>query len=281
MSEALELRSRRAEQDARHDPAQREGLQRAVGRWLDPPLMLASVLLLLLTLIQVTTPLSPGKRAIVTFVQTAIWIFFIASYVLELLLAPDRWQFVRAHPWRLLTVVLPFFGFLRVLSAIRFAHIASYARLLLLSHRTGSPALEILRRRHLGQVALMSTLVVAISASLEYLVEPGTRNANIQNAGDALWWAATTLTTIGSPLYPVTTGGKIVALALMLYAVSVFTYFVASLASVLIGHDETKQASDVKTDAVAKSMLTEREVQVLRELLARNESGAQREDVSG
>jgi voltage-gated potassium channel len=267
----VEVQARRATSEARHDPGRREELGQKLSNWLDPPLTLASVVLIVLTVIQLTTPLTRPRETILTAAQTAIWVFFAASFGVELGVATDRKRYLRSHWVRAVLVFIPFLGFLRILSVIRFAHFASYVRLFLLSRRTGSPALDILRRRHLGQIALMSVIVVGAAAAIEFLVEPGARGANIESIGDAVWFSAATLTTIGSPLYPVTTGGKVTAILLMLYAVSVFTYFVASLASVLIGHDQSKESEDAARDQGGKLVLSADEAKVVRRILSRAE----------
>jgi voltage-gated potassium channel len=263
----MEIQARARRRHLRDDPDRRAHLQESLTRWLDLPLALASVLFVLLTVIQLTTPLPASRRALVAAVETAIWAFFLVSFVSELVLAPDRLRFLRRHWMRAITVVVPFLGFLRALAVLRVAQWAPYLRLLLFGHRTGSPALEILRRRHLGKVALVSLMVVGIATSLEYLVEAGAPGSNIENLGDALWWAAATTTTIGSPLYPVTAGGKVVAVLLMLYSVSVFTYFVASLASALTGHDEVKK--EATPEAGVSVRLSPEEAAALRKLVER------------
>jgi hypothetical protein len=65
-------------------------------------------------------------------------------------------------------------------------------------------------------------------------LRPGGRRpgAAITGFGDALWWSATLVTTISSELYPVTVPGRILGIFLMLYAVRVFSYFIASITSV-------------------------------------------------
>ena len=46
--------------------------------------------------------------------------------------------------------------------------------------------------------------------------ERGAAHANITSFGDSLWWAATTITTVGyRDRYPVTTQGRLVAVVLM------------------------------------------------------------------
>ena len=268
----MEIEARAGRRRLSDDARRREHLQRSLTRWLDLPLALASVLFVLLTVIQLTTALPAPRRAIVAAAETAIWAFFLLSFAAELALAPDRLRFVRRHWMRAVTVVVPFLGFLRVLAVLRVAQWAPYLRLLFFGRTTGSPALEILRRRGLGKVAVVSLMVVGIATSLEYLVEAGAPGSNIENLGDALWWAAATTTTIGSPLYPVTAGGKLVAVLLMLYSVSIFTYFVASLASALTGHDREKAAEPEPGTAVSVQLSAE-EAAALRRLVERLPEG--------
>jgi len=53
---------------------------------------------------------------------------------------------------------------------------------------------------------------------------------------------AATVTRVANQLYPVTTGGEIVAFLLMVYAVVVFAYLASSMASALIGGDAQQVA---------------------------------------
>ena len=44
---------------------------------------------------------------------------------------------------------------------------------------------------------------------MRFLLEAGAPGARIQDFGDALWWSAALVTTIGSELYPVTAAGRV------------------------------------------------------------------------
>lgn len=56
--------------------------------------------------------------------------------------------------------------------------------------------------------------------------------SNIFTAGDALWWAFVTITTVGyGDLYPVTLEGRLVAVILMTTGVGLFGTFTAFVAS--------------------------------------------------
>jgi hypothetical protein len=60
---------------------------------------------------------------------------------------------------------------------------------------------------------------------------PGTRFVNF---GDALWWSAALMTTIGSDLNPQTGLGRLVAFFEMLFAMVVFVYVIGALSSELL-----------------------------------------------
>ena len=67
---------------------------------------------------------------------------------------------------------------------------------------------------------------------LEVDVERGAHGANITTFGDALWWAMTTVTTVGyGDQFPVTTTGRIVAAALMLVGISLLGLITATVAA--------------------------------------------------
>lgn len=61
------------------------------------------------------------------------------------------------------------------------------------------------------------TIVVTFSASLMYLFERKVPETIFKTIPDGMWWAITTVTTVGyGDMVPVTTGGKLIAVATML-----------------------------------------------------------------
>jgi voltage-gated potassium channel len=99
------------------------------------------------------------------------------------------------------------------------------------------------------------------------LLEVDVSGSQIENFGDALWWSATTITTVGSELYPVTVGGRILAFLLMIYAIGVFSYFIGAIASVLVDFDTRKKPRKEESEI----QLTERELAALRSILEKGE----------
>jgi voltage-gated potassium channel len=136
-----------------------------------------------------------------------------------------------------LIVLLPF---LRVLRLARVLQAGS--QLLVFGGRGSQSTLQLLKRRRIGQLAIISAMVILIGAALGYLLEAGAPGARIQDFGDALWWSGALVTTVSSELYPVTAAGRVLGFLIMLYAIGIFTYFIGSVSSVLVALDAKPEA---------------------------------------
>jgi voltage-gated potassium channel len=89
--------------------------------------------------------------------------------------------------------------------------------------------------------------VVIIFSSISILNVESVPNSNIKNAPDAIWWAITTLTTVGyGDKYPVTYEGKIIAVILMAAGIALVGTFTAYVASLFF---ETNEARDFSADS--------------------------------
>ena len=103
-------------------------------------------------------------------------------------------------------------------------------------------------------------------------------DASITTFGDALWWACTTITTVGyGDRYPVSVTGRFIAVALMLGGIALLGTITATIASWLVQRvTEQDQASQAATRQQVDKL--SRQVQVLQDLLLaedhhRNETG--------
>jgi len=117
-----------------------------------------------------------------------------------------------------------------------------------------------------------STSLILFVASLAVLdAERGAKSATITTFGDALWWAMTTVTTVGyGDRYPITTQGRFIAGGLMLGGIALLGIVTASLASWLL--DKVREVEEHAQAATRADMnaLTN-EVRALRaELAARD-----------
>ena len=96
----------------------------------------------------------------------------------------------------------------------------------------------IFRNPTAGAFAVTSVLAVSTIFMSSFLVleaECNVAGAKIKNAGDALWWAVTTVTTVGyGDVYPITTAGRYVGVITMFVGIAVAGSLTATMASILI-----------------------------------------------
>jgi voltage-gated potassium channel len=71
--------------------------------------------------------------------------------------------------------------------------------------------------------SIMLTLLVVVSGSIAILQFEPAAGGTIRSAQDAMWWAVSTMTTVGyGDTYPITPEGRLVAVCLMVAGVGLF-----------------------------------------------------------
>lgn len=209
------------------DRERRATLYRKFDRAVEIPMLALALLFLLLVLVQETVPLMPTAQQSVDVMLWIIWGVFATELALKLYLAPDRLAFLRTHWADLLIVAVPFLRPLRLL------------RVILVSARTLRQFRKIVRSHTLSLVGFTSLTTIIVSSVLVFIAEEPT-DSPIENYGDALWWAATTITTVGyGDMYPVTGLGRGVAVFLMFTGIALFGLLTANVAAFFV--DEDKQ----------------------------------------
>jgi voltage-gated potassium channel len=93
---------------------------------------------------------------------------------------------------------------------------------------------------HLGrwaaELTVVAVLVVLSGGAAVWSFERRSPEANLTAFPDCLWWAMTTMTTVGyGDHYPVTVGGRVVAMTIMVIGVA-FIGAVATLMAFSLGH---------------------------------------------
>lgn len=97
--------------------------------------------------------------------------------------------------------------------------------------------------------AYIATVVVCTYfAALFFYEYEAPVNSSVQSFGDALWWAAMNMTTVGAEIFPVTTIGKIICIILPIIGMAmfpVFTVYVTSLYDRSTEQPSTPSGTDI------------------------------------
>jgi voltage-gated potassium channel len=189
-------------------------------------------------------------RVLCDTVDYTAWALFVVDYLVRLAIADQRWHYFWRHLVDLVIIALPVLRPLRLL------------RLILLLKVLNRRATDSLRGRVITYTAGASSLLLITGALAVLNAERHARGANIRSFGDALWWAVTTISTVGyGDRYPVTIEGRFVAVGLMIGGIALLGVITASIASWLV--DRVRQVEQ-DLQAVTRKDLA----QVMAELRA-------------
>jgi voltage-gated potassium channel len=170
------------------DYAYREELRERLDRYMDLPLALASILLVLLTIIQLSAEVNEPWQWRLEVLSWILWSLFFVEFAVKFILAPVKRVYLRRHWLDVLVVLVPFLKVLRVLRILRATRALPLFRLLVFGGRGSEATLVLLKRRRLGQLALVSVMVILIGAAVGFILENGAPGSHIDTFGDALWW---------------------------------------------------------------------------------------------
>jgi voltage-gated potassium channel len=152
-----------------------------------------------------------------------VWGIFVIDYVVRLSLSTDRFNWFFRHIMDFFVAVLPFLRPLRLL------------RLLVLFGALQKAIGGAIRGKIVIYTAFSVVLLIYIASLAILDEERGKPGSRINNFGDAVWWAISTVTTVGyGDKTPITTVGKIIAVFLMLGGISLLGVVTATLASWVI-----------------------------------------------
>lgn len=222
----------------------------------EKPLIALAMIWLVLVIVDITVGLSTP----LLWVNYVIWGIFIVDFVMRLIIAPDRWRYLRSNWLTALSLAVPALRifralqFLRAARALRLARAAQVARSATLVRVLGSvnrsvrATRQVMRRRGLGYVITLTIIVVfAGAAGMRYfentasLRDRGYIDAStttgLNSYGEALWWTAMMITTMGTDYWPRTNEGRLLCFMRALYAFAIFGYITATIASIFIGQD--------------------------------------------
>jgi voltage-gated potassium channel len=217
-------------------------------------------------------PAGSEVRQLLSYTDTAVCVLFLADFCVSFYRAENRWRYFYTWGWLDLLSSIPTLDAARWGRAARIARIVRVLRGIRATRILTGLVLEKRRQSGLLAAALLALLLLTVASVSILHVETDPRS-NIQTAEDAIWWALTTITTVGyGDHFPVTSEGRFVAGILMCAGVGLFGMFSGFLASWFVAPD-ARQAQQEQSDLEALR-------QEIRELRALLEARAQNQNVA-
>ncbi|MDQ4504286.1 ion channel [Sinomonas sp. ASV322] len=242
-----------------------------VSEW---PMIGAALLFLGAYSVQVIADLPDNEGIWADELVWVAWAIFLVDYVVRLWLAPSRGRWFVRNLYELPILALPALRPLRLL------------RLVTLLKVVHSRAGNALRGKLLMYVLGSAAMLIYCGALAVLDAEQNEPGANIKNFGDAMWWALTTITTVGyGDHYPVTTIGRFAAAGLMVAGIAVLGVVTASIASWLVENVSAETAArttERALDAIeALDEPLEQQIRSLNEQVARLTAMLEAMDLKG
>jgi voltage-gated potassium channel len=237
-----------------------------IAQRLELPMLVAAVLVIPLLILEESNVGEPWDT-VATVLDWGTWLAFLAEAVIMLAVVPDRRRWLREHPVEVVVVVLtpPFLP-----SSLAAARILRLLRLVRVMR------LAVAVRR------LFTVDGVRYAALLAFVtvLAGGTAFASVEKeptAWDGIWWAVTTMATVGyGDIYPQTDLGRVIAMAVMVVGIGFGSLLVGTIAERFIAADTRAEADEVAREIQASEADLVREIQSLGERLSRIEEALER-----
>jgi voltage-gated potassium channel len=211
---------------------------RRIEDWLEMPMFVLSLVWVVLLVVE----LAWGTSTELETAITTIWVIFVSEFLLKFVIAPKKTSFLRRNWVTVLALALPALRVFRaarafyVLRAGRAIRGLTLARVLTAFNRGLRSMKTTMGRVGFDYVMMLTALVTILGAAGMYRFERHVEGG-LGTFGDALWFTAMIVTTLGSDYWPKTFEGRLLCFLIALYAFAVFGYVTATLATLLVGQE--------------------------------------------
>ncbi|MBI5153004.1 MAG: potassium channel family protein [Parcubacteria group bacterium] len=195
-----------------------------------------------LLVVEVVIGLAEEEVLFVHYVDLGIAFVFFVEFVYHFVTAQHKLHFLKYHWWELLAAI-PFTTHttqaLRGFRLIRVIPLIEGIRFLRFLIRL--KILAGLSKKYTQQVYLMYVAIIisfiTLSGAFAFHYFESPVNPNVKTAFDSFWWAIVTVATVGyGDIYPITMGGRIVSILLILSGVCVMGIFLTVINSYVLSN---------------------------------------------
>ena len=201
--------------------------------------MLGVVFLMVILIDLSPLPLTPREQGTIRAAELVMYLLFVLEFVTRWWIAEDKRRFIKRNWFNLVVLLLPMLRPLMLARSVPALASSSGLTGIAGSHRGLAGLRELTRGRQLAYVVSLTVVIVLLATGSVFYLEHTVPGSPFTTFSETIWWAATLVTTINNDDDPVTGPGRIIALLVRIYAVSVFGYITASIATWFIGRNAT------------------------------------------
>jgi voltage-gated potassium channel len=166
-----------------------------------------------------------------------VWCFFLGETLLLTILVGNKKRYLKDNWLNLLIIVagIPIaFGNTAYATELRLLRILLIFSIII---HLMIPVRNLLARNHFGVTLAIATVVITFVGILAAGIDPG-----IGSVDDGIWWAWVTATTVGyGDIVPVTIPGRLLAGALIVGGLCLFSLITANISAFLISRNEEEE----------------------------------------
>jgi voltage-gated potassium channel len=229
----------------RLDRRSREEALHRFERMMAWPLLILAVAIIPIIVVPMLADLSPGALSALKAADLLIWAAFAVDYIVRFSIAPRKSHFLTHHKLDLVVVAVPFAQPFRLIRSVRVLRVFRAGRAATYIGRGAQEARSLFSRENSGFAILMSGLIILGGAAVVYGLERSAPGTAIKSMPDAIWWAITTVSTVGSDKYPVTAEGRAIAVVLMILGIGLVGLLAGTMASFFVEQQHKGQFAEL------------------------------------
>jgi voltage-gated potassium channel len=252
---------------ARYEPGM-DARSTRVAEILNTPMLIAAALTLPMVAITESKP-GGALETIANILNWVTWIAFAIELVVMLIVVPDRRAWLRHNPLSPVIVILtpPLLpAGLQSLRVLRLLRLLRLARLAQLSR-------EVFSLEGLRYALLLSVLTVIGGGALFDAFE---RSSQHLSTWEGIYWALTTMTTLGSNIYPTTTGGQVVSTVILIVGIGFVALLTGAFAQRFLGPEIVELEEELEEEQMTAEAVAMRELHSVREQMQALEIAVER-----
>jgi voltage-gated potassium channel len=210
----------------------------------DVLMVILALISVFLLIIEVVSNLNSEQIQLIQYVDITIALIFLADFIYQFYTAKDRVFFLKTSWWEILaaipitnptTQILRSIKLARALPLIetfRFVRFATRVKIILEASKKYT--------RHTYLIYLVTIVgVITLAGAWGFYYFEYPANQSVHNFWDSVYWAITTLTTVGAgDIYATTTGGRIITILLIFSGVGTLGALIATIDSYVIRHEK-------------------------------------------